>query len=219
MKDSWSKAKKCIGEVELVRKLVEAGLDDLRRGKRNKRYTVSLDGKHRRRTSRGEGKIEKELLIPKECVLIKDGKCIKNIRFGNSDFWIGGRKKGNVRADLFGLDDKDSPVCGEVKETADNPWYAVVECVKQVTLLRSDRKYFKDNVKNIAKRGTGSWGMVVAPAEYWKKEEFAEAKRLVEYLRKTTKVRICCSSFKNKELLHKNPVELKVECGLPPYCK
>lgn len=223
MEITWDKAKKDIGALEVVRKLIEIGRKD-RRGSRKMEYSIILNGNQRRASMRGEGEIEAQLLStckkPTECMLLKDGRKIKSVHFTDNAVGIGARKKGNVIIDLFGLDDKDSPVCGEVKKSANNPWSAVVQCVEQVALLRSDRKFLLNNLRAKTHkkiRGVGAWGLVLAPPKYWDKKEFHAAKSLVEYLRSETMVRICCVSY--PKLLHENQVFLNVICGLPPYAR
>jgi len=220
---TWDKAKDNVGTLEDVRKLIEIGRKD-RRGSRKMQYSFSLHGNQRRASMRGEGVIETQLLSTskksKECVLLKDEKRIKSVRFTDNAVGIGARRKDNVIVDLFGLDDRDSPVCGEVKITANNPWSAVVQSVEQVALLRSDRAFLRNNLRAKAQkdiRAVGAWGLVIAPPKYWLKKEFQEAKRLVEYLRSKTMVRICCVSY--PKLLHENQIFLNVVCGLPPYAK
>ena len=220
MKKTWDDARKEVGNINLVQQLIQEERV-CTRGMRNKPYIFTLKGTQRRLSLRGEGKIESKLLSnsknKKECFVIKDGKKIKSVEFLDNAVGLGARRKGNVIADLFGLDNVDSPVSGEVKISDRNPWYAVVETIEQVVLLRSDRKFLLKNIRN--KRGgnikaTGAWGLVIAPEKYWKKKEFAEAKILIEYLRKKTKIRICCV-FYPEDLSGKN-IDLEVVCGLPP---
>lgn len=223
MEVTWYKAKKSVGALEVVRELIEIGKKD-RRGSRKMPYSITLHGNQRRASIRGEAEIEAQLLStckkPKKCILLKDGKKIKSVHFTDNAVGIGARKKDNVIVDLFGLDDKNSPVCGEVKITADNPWSAVVQCTEQVALLRSDRAFLRNDLRAKAQkdiRGVGAWGLVIAPPKYWNKKEFHVAKSLVEYLRSKTMVRICCVSY--PELLYEDKVFLNVICGLPPYAR
>lgn len=223
MEVTWNKAKENVGALEVVRELIEVGRKE-RRGGREMQYSITLHGNQRRASTRGEGVVETQLLStckkPKECILLKDEKKIKSVYFTDNAVGIGARQKGNIIVDLFGLDDRDSPVCGEVKITANNPWSAVVQCVEQVALLRSDRAFLRNNLRTKAQkdiRGVGAWGLVIAPPKYWDKKEFHAAKRLVEYLRSKTMVRICCVSY--PKLLNEGQVFLNVICGLPPYAR
>jgi len=213
----WDAARRSVGVIEAVLPLIGKGMLDIR-GKRKMGYPFHLSGEQRRGALRGEGKIE-ELLLGKEITLSKDGKIVGHVRFLANAAGLGSRKQGNVIADLFGLDEKGTPVAGEVKIRHRDPWYAVVECAEQVALLRADRKHLKawlreQRHKDI--RGVGSWGMVIAPEKYWEKKERQAAFRLVDALQKKTKIRICCISYKDECLLDRQSIELRVEHGMPP---
>ena len=218
MKSKWDIARENIGSINDVIELIKEGPASTR-GKRGKPYILDF-GKQRRASIRGEGQIENQLLNVKQCILLKNGKELNFIRFLSNAFGIGGTRLGNVIVDLFGLDKKDSPVCGEVKITSGNPWSAVVQSVEQVALLRSDRKYFLENIRGKFSqpiRGTGAWGLVIAPRKYWNKKESESAKKLVEVLREKTKVRICCTVYDEKAIT--DQAILEVVYGLPPYAK
>lgn len=225
MKIAWIRARNDVGNKALVISLIKKGMASLTRGKRQKEYPFNLDGLHRRKSARGEGVIELALLstpqAAKKCLLITNG-IRKEIEFKVIAAGIGNKRKGNIIADLFGLDQIGSPVAGEVKISDRNPWYAVVECAAQVALLRSDRQNLKECLqKMLGKevRGRGSWGIVIAPKDYWLKKETKDAKSLVEELRKKTKIRICCVSFIDNSAFQRNPVQFNVEFGQPPSTK
>lgn len=222
MVDTWDSVRKNVGRIESVISLIQQGPAH-RRGKCDMPYRLE-PGKQRRASIRGEGKIEKQLLSDlerlKECILLKNGKKLNSIYFLSNAFGIGAKRRGNVIVDLFGLDKKGSPVCGEVKITSANPWSAVVQCAEQVALLRSDRKFFMENIKakfDKTVRGAGAWGLVIAPIKYWNKEEAINAKELVETLRRKTKVRICCVAYDG--IVKNNQFILQVVFGLPPYAR
>lgn len=216
VQDGWERARKS-GNIDGVLALIGKGMPNIR-GKRKMDYPFHLRGEQRRSALRGEGQVE-ALLLNKDIVLSKDGEVVGRVRFLANAAGLGSRRRGNVIADLFGLDEKDTPVVGEVKITHADPWYAVVECAEQVALLRADRKHLKAWLgKKLQKdiRGVGSWGMVIAPARYWAKNGKAGAFKLVDALREKTKIRICCVSYKDERLMDRQPMELKVEHGLPP---
>ena len=136
---------------------------------------------------------------------------------------FGGRRKGNVIADLFGLDEIGSPVAGEVKMTHKGPWYATVECAAQVVLMRGDRKGLRKYLRGKLGeklRAKGAWGIVVAPPKYYerKQAELTKVKKLIERLQKNTEVRICCVSFE-PSAADGEVVSLRVECGRPPLTR
>lgn len=216
VQDRWEGARKS-GNIDGVLALIGKGMPNMR-GKRKMGYPFHLHGEQRRGALRGEGQIE-ALLLNKSIVLSKDGAVVGYLRFLANAAGLGSRRRGNVIADLFGLDEKDAPVVGEVKVTHADPWHAVVECAEQVALLRADRKHLKawlgkEMQKDI--RGVGSWGMVIAPERYWAKKGKVGAFKLVDALREKTKIRICCVSYKDERLRDRQSVELKVEHGLPP---
>lgn len=183
--------------------------------------------------------IEKALLYPaglsKECLIVK-GKSARRVLFISNAVALTGRAEGQVETDLLGIDEEGTPVCGEVKRDdidgkrpANNPWYAVVECAEQVGFLRADRKHFLNDFKTKLKkvegtsvelqitqwsrsdRYTGAWGMVIAPACYWKMEEYKNAVRLIDQLNNRTKLRICCVTYDRQ-----NPKVLHLMAGHPP---
>jgi len=226
MKEDWSKAKKDAGNIALVLDLVKKGLKDLIRGRKNIPYPFELSGQQRRSLPlRGEAIIESILLSspenPKKCLLKKKGLTIKELEFKANATGLGNRAKDNIKADLLGFDEIGTPVVGEVKITDNNPWYAVVECVMQVSLLRSDRRFLKNWVKKERgenSKGKGTWGLVIAPEKYWRKKETKDAKQLVEELRNKTNIRICCVSYDEKEISMAKPekITLNVIFGNPP---
>ena len=223
MKKEWIKARSDVGNIPMVLSLVKQGMADLTRGKRHMDYPFKLEGTQRRRSTRGEARVEAALLSAskplRKCILMAKG-IRKEIEFKANAAGLGNRREGNIIVDLFGLDQMGSPVAGEVKISDKNPWYAVVECAAQVALLRSDRQNLKEWLRKALKediRGRGSWGMVIAPKKYWRKKETECAKHLVEELRKKTKIRICCVSYdENKPL---DEIKLNVEFGRPPSAR
>ena len=220
MIQGWDKAREEKGNISFVIKLIQKRDFNIR-GKRGKPYIFNIDGTQRRQTARGEGKIEATLLSPyqsnKSVEVVKNGKVIKKIDFVSNAVVLGSRRKGNVIADLIGIDEKGSPVAGEVKINHKNPWYAVVEGIEQVALMRADRKNLLESLQEKTHRkirGVGSWGIVIAPEKYWKKPECQLADKLIKELRKKTKIRICCVSYDSKK-----PKRLEVVCGLPPLTR
>ena len=217
---SWEQAKKDIDGIEGVLSLIGKGVPNIR-GRRRMGYPFKLTGKQRKKHLRGEGLIEEELL-GKRTLIVNNDTVIQEVRFLTNAAGLGSRKKGNVVADLFGLDSKNSPVLGEVKVTDRNPWYAVVECAAQVVLARADRKNLAARLGKELETKTrcvGAWGRVIAPEGYWRKREAASAEKLLGALKRTTQIRICGVSYARPEQLRADPVRLKVICGAPPATK
>jgi hypothetical protein len=108
----------------------------------------------------------------------------------------GGGRSGNVEADMFLLIDRDGlyelAVC-EVKHSADDPWFAAVENLRQLRLLFHSKK-----ARNLfLHRGHSlppdipAIGLVVAPAAYYERAErkgnsLQDAKSLLRRLRAQT---------------------------------
>ena len=185
----WNRAKNDIGKVDPVIKLVKQGLTRFTRSYNKKKYTISFDGMQRRSKKRGlvrgEVGIERALLSSKICLIKKNNKMIKKVKFKTNAAYLGGKKTGNIIADLFGLDEAGSPVAGEVKLTDKGPWYAVVECAAQVVLLRGDRKELKKYIhEKLGKkvRAKGAWGIVIAPDKYYnkKRNELPKVEKLIK---------------------------------------
>jgi hypothetical protein len=86
------------------------------------------------------------------------------------------RKKGNRIVDCLGIlrtKHRHHPLAVEVKVTADNLWYAVVENLQQVRMLRCNvanvQDHFRD--KRCVDNFRGAWGLVLAPRTYFKKQK------------------------------------------------
>jgi len=217
MNSDWDTARKKVGDTKGVLNLIGKGMPNTR-GRRKVGYPFHLYARQRRGAVRGEAKIEARLL-GKETVLVWQDRIVRRVNFLANAAGLGSRKRGNVIADLFGMDKNGAPVAGEVKITHRHPWYAVVECAEQVALLRADRKNLKAWLRKELKkdvRGAGSWGMVIAPRRYWKKQESVAAFELVDELRKSTKIRICCAGYADVALLDANPIELELVHGMLP---
>jgi len=86
----------------------------------------------------------------------------------------GGGRRANVEADLFLLLEKAEAyhlVLCEVKHSSNTPWYAVIENLRQLRLLRHSptaRKLFHQRNPNLVlPTDLPMIGLVVAPAEYY----------------------------------------------------
>lgn len=224
----WKKVKNDIGNMSLVIELIKIGLRHFTRGYNKRAYAIQFDGLQRRskkcKLIRGEVGIEKILLEAKTCLIRRNDKTIKRLTFKTNAAYLGGKKQGNIIADLFGLDEIGSPVAAEVKITDKGPWYAVVECIAQVVLLRGDRKELKKYIhQKLSKkvRARGSWGIVIAPLEYYanRQNEMVVVGKLIKGLEKNTEIRICCVSFNSSIDKRKDVAILNVVCGRPPLTR
>jgi hypothetical protein len=130
---------------------------------------------------------------------------------------LANQKKGQTITDCLGVlydnRGRKHPVAIEVKKRANDPWYAVVENLQQVRLMRSSvkelKKYFKgkvsiDNVK-------GACGMILAPEEYYTKNKgraegsYRAACRLCNYMKEKgrTEARITIASINWGKIVYK----------------
>jgi len=113
-------------------------------------------------------------------------------------------KEGQVVSDALGVlraERRQRPLLIEIKKNHKGPWHALVECLKQVKLARGsddrDDRICRFLGNAVSPMERGAWGLVVAPATYYKKE-MAECRRLLEALKKTH-ARIAFSALSTKE--------------------
>ncbi len=105
------------------------------------------------------------------------------------------RSKGQVIADCLGIVSWKGvrhPLAIEVKTNANDCWYAVVENLLQVKMLRANvcnvKKLFESRDRKNVK---GAWGMVLAPEKYFcKSNKLEEAKTLLKALSDASNARI-----------------------------
>lgn len=175
-------------------------------------------GKHSKKKvhiKRGEQIIE-SLLFKKQFVkLRRNNKSIKISVDFNALPLIAGRK-GQTIPDCLGiLYDKhrgrNHPLSIEVKKLVNNPWYAVVECLQQVVLLRANVRAVEKLILNkLGYTGVrGAWGLVLAEKDFYKKKEYEGACKLCDDLMKDkkTQARILMASYDSKELAEEGTIE------------
>lgn len=152
---------------------------------------------------RGEQVHERALLGPKGSISFKkiitpSGKALPFVGIYNDmrcaqDFHHS-KVPGQTIADAFGVliqKDKARPIAVEIKVTNANPWYALVENLKQVKLMRFNEPNLNKFLKGInLPNAKGTWGMVLAPRKYYNKKNYVEAKRLLSQLKKYTEARV-----------------------------
>jgi hypothetical protein len=157
---------------------------------------------------RGEQAIERLLFNHDMVKLVREGRRALPITVSDHNFAMTKSKKGQVICDAFCfLKHKHifHPLTIEVKDKADNVWFAVVECLIQVRLARRNlqgiekwalKKRLTDQNPTMAR---GAWGLVIAPQKYFdrKKEILTAALRLIQRLKKETKARIILASSDN----------------------
>lgn len=151
------------------------------------------------RPKRGEHVIEDAILC-EGAVKFEDGAAMFD---GVNAFPLsidpGGGRKSNVEADLLLLIQRkgtETIVAAEVKVGSNNPWYALVENLRQLRLLYAGQaaQSFFSNRRDKAGALTSTFGaMVIAPREYYEKEgqkgnSMKHALSLISAFRKQLKV-------------------------------
>ena len=157
----------------------------------------------------GEKKYEKALLDGEfpHLINVQNGKFLR-LHINHHAVALANKKSGQTITDCMGVlyqsNGKRHPIAIEIKENANNPWYAVVEVLQQIRLMRAGvkglKQYFKSRVKIDDVKG--AWGMVLAPDDYYAKDtgnaegSYAAACELCEYMIKNkTEARVIMASI------------------------
>jgi hypothetical protein len=176
--------------------------------------------RHENMDKTGEKEIEK-LLFPegkdvkrtkgKPITIYFDGKTMGPLEATYQQSPLANQSKGQVIADAVArvkICKKLRPLMIEVKVGANNPWYALIECLQQVHLART-----YPDIKRICP-GTdlkGVWGMVLAPRSYFdaeKNQSFMKAcTDLLNQLKSDTHARIAFAS--SDRLQNDNAIEIQ----------
>lgn len=177
-----------------------------------KRLTWKKELGYRKNTKdgheRGEQKYEKALLGGKgelsfKTLITKTGKAYPFIGLYNDmrcaqDFHKS-KATGQTIADAFGLLQcrrNSRPISVEVKVTANDPFYALVENLKQIKLMRFNEGNLNKFLSECnLQQSKGTWGIVLAPGKYFKKKTFDKAKDLLRELKRSTEARVAFCSY------------------------
>ncbi len=217
---AWSKAwkdlRKCPGKIDAV-------LEMYKKTPSHDWLRESWDapvGYRKRRRGHGEQKIEELFLPPgpdsngKHLSLLKTDPLSKIKVTGIAhNFPMARFRAGQVIADCTGFircGKRLHPLTVEVKvsRSAGDSWFAAVENLQQIQMLRSNvkvvEKYWGTKTWNEAR---GSWGMVLAPDMFYKKcKNFHHTLELLELVHKKTKARIILATWdrlaKKEELIN-----------------
>lgn len=106
------------------------------------------------------------------------------------------KKSGNWITDclaLFRVGKCNHPLAIEVKINANNPWYAVVENLQQVRMLRGNVKNIQADFASVRDilDFKGAWGMVLTDdPRYFEKNETAAALPLIQRMVETSEARV-----------------------------
>ncbi len=161
-----------------------------------------VDGKYR-----GEQIIESLLLGEKgkeKTIHIQNKNRTFEVRVTDHNFPFAADKEGQVICDAFGYYKKGAvyhPVAIEVKVTDGTPWFAVVENLIQIRMARRNLEKIERHGRTIlgnalpADKVRGTWGLIVAPKEYYEKPSYKRACELIDQLKEDTQVRILLAAI------------------------
>jgi len=157
---------------------------------------------------KGEKNVEQRLLGPcgeiKELSLQKGAKQIQIVSIYHN-FPFANQKSGQVISDCAGricVGGRHRPLLMEVKVNANDPWFALVECLQQVRLARvpAGAQCISDMLSERTPKAVceeevkeGAWGLVVTDScSYFTKypELQEDCKKLLQSLKKETDARI-----------------------------
>jgi len=158
----------------------------------------------------GEKKYEKALLSHKDFHLIDSTRKKMNflrLEVTNHAVPLAKKRSGQTITDCMGLlcdfRGRKHPLAIEIKETANNPWYAVVEVLQQMRLMRSNvrglQEYFEKKISSSDVKG--AWGMVLAPESYYQKNtgnaegSYKAACGLCEHMAERSEARVIMASI------------------------
>lgn len=112
-----------------------------------------------------------------------------------------------VIPDILGVlrfGNRQHPIAVEVKQTADDCWKAVIQCLREVKMLRAKAEWLQVEALPDEFRGNkGIWGMVLAPRRYYEKanSRLPEALRLLDLLHtRKTHARIMLAEWDESKL-------------------
>jgi hypothetical protein len=110
---------------------------------------------------------------------------------------LANRRKGQVIADAFGVLETGKsvrPLFIEVKVTANDPWFALLENLQQIRLARACAQqiqaFVHENTEYQVERGV--WGLILAPESYYENHSgnLAKCKLLLDALKENTRARV-----------------------------
>jgi hypothetical protein len=152
--------------------------------------------------SRGEQLIESQLLSDKfeyfELTFSGSETSPKyRIRVIYHNMPLANQRSGQVIADAFGILETNKsarPLFIEVKTTADDPWFALIENLQQIRLARACARKIKSFAQLNSKLRVepGVWGLILAPESYYKKHSISLARccSLLINLKQSTRARV-----------------------------
>lgn len=204
--ERWNEARKCcVASKDAIDEAIErvVGLcRDTPSNWKRQRWEGPLGPRHNHKPGgkpRGEVKIENALLSAYACTLVARGNCLPFLAVFQK-MYLANQTKGQRIADVFGLLSHGGslhPLMIEVKEKANDCWYALVECVQQVDMGRANERNIASFLREKAlPAAKGVWGMVLAPCAYYERktskdrETWKACCALLDELKLKTQIRI-----------------------------
>lgn len=205
--DCWKEMKKDVGNVDRVMELWRLNVPS---GCQRNTWNALFCYRHNHKAGgqpRGEQMIEKKLLPAqgkksKEHALFRSEKPTLTLQAIGHKMPMANQSRGQIITDVLGIltvRNVNHPIAIEVKTTDQDPWFAVVENLLQIKMLRNNvgnvLEFFKQHGIANCK---GAWGMVLAPRKYYQKDKQAteNALRLIERLKKESQARLMLISYR-----------------------
>jgi hypothetical protein len=161
-------------------------------------------GYRKRSDNRGELSIEKQLFDGKPKVISfseKSANTVCQLAAIYHNMPLANQRKGQVIADAFGvlkIGQFVRPLLIEVKEEANDPWFALVENLQQIRLARACAHKIQEFVLKSSKERVerGVWGLILAPESYYNNHaaSLTKCRALLDTLRQTTRARVAFGS-------------------------
>ncbi|MFH1021771.1 MAG: hypothetical protein V1809_00105 [Planctomycetota bacterium] len=176
--NAWISLMKSPGEYKEV---IEQWQEPIQPCWKRKFWKVELGYRKNSEKDRGEQKHERALLGRKGCIgfktiALRGGQypflgIYSDMRLA-SDFRER-KARGQFIADAFGITyigGRWHPLAVEVKDTNQNVWYAIVENLRQIRMLRANETNMNAFLSEIGlDKANGAWGMVLAPRKYYER--------------------------------------------------
>jgi hypothetical protein len=172
-------------------------------------------GYRKRTDDKGERCIEKELFDGRPKVLIfPDEETNSEYRVESiyHNMPLANQRGGQVIADalcVLKIDKCARPLLIEVKDEANDPWFALVENLQQIRLARACahkiQEFLHENWKHPVQRGV--WGLILAPESYYKRHSacLTKCRALLDALRTSSRARV---AFGHSDLLADDKIKI-----------
>lgn len=196
----WKAARKAIGAVESVMDLWS--MTNVPTGWERQTWRMGMGYRKRSKngTDRGEQNIERMFLGAKNQInlhRLKQGRSSCPILALYHNMPMANQRRGQVIADAFAVLEfkgRFQPLAVEIKWDANDCWFALVENLQQIKMLRRNVRYLNSFINIPDSKGV--WGMVLAPSKYYEinKDSLHACQPLLDRLKeKRARVLFACS--------------------------